>query len=123
MQRRLPPRPPVVVTKPTGRSAVTPAEPRRAPADNRIRAWHADDPEREERERFERKPTLKQMQEAIAAWVYRFRHANDPDVVQRIARQGVARDLTEAATSHWRIIEGGDTPHIALYPARGIGAS
>src|SRR5262245_26958850 len=123
MKRRVSPRPPVLATKPTRRSAMTPAEPRRTPPDNRIRAWHADDPERHERESFERKPTLEQMQEAIAAWVYRFRRANDPDVVQRIARQGVARDLTEAAMSHWRIIEGGDTPHIAVYPARGIGAS
>src|SRR5262245_19488037 len=119
MQRRLPPRPPIVVTKPSRRRAVSSAAPRRAPADNRIRAWLVNDPERQERERFERKPTLEQMQEAIAAWVYRFRHANDPDVLQRIARQGVARDLTEAATGHFRIIEGGDTPHIAVYPRKG----
>ena len=101
------------------RTAVAPPAPRRALADRRIKTWHADDPERQERERFERKPTLQQMQEAIAAWVYRFRHANDPDVLQRIARQGVARDLTEATTGHWRIIEGGDTPHIAVYPRKG----
>src|SRR5262245_5734449 len=118
MKRRRPP-PVVVIAKPTRRSALTPAEPRRTPPDNQIRAWHADDSERQERERFERKPRLEQMQEAIAAWVYRFRYANDPDVVQRIARQGVARDLTEAASSHFRIIEGGDTPHIALYPRKG----
>jgi len=99
--------------------AKTPTCKRPSPADSLIRVWHADDPERQERERFERKPTLEQMQEAIAAWVYRFRYANDPDVVQRIARQGVARDLTEAASSHFRIIEGGDTPHIALYPRKG----
>src|SRR5262245_26055905 len=120
MKQRPLQRPPVVVTKSKRTVAVvSTAPPPHAPADSRIRAWHADDPERQERERFERKPTLEQMQEAIAAWVYRFRHANDPEVLQRIARQGVARDLTEAAMSHWRIIEGGSTPHIAVYPRKG----
>jgi|SRR5262245_22588639 len=118
MKERRPP-PVVVITKPTRRSAMTPAKPRLTAQYNRIRAWHADDPERQKQECFERKPTLSQMQEAIAAWVYRFRRANDPEVLQRIARQGVARDLTEAATGHFRIIEGGDTPHIALYPRKG----
>src|SRR5262245_20512755 len=100
MKRRPPPQPPVVVTRPSRRPYSAPAappEPRRAPPDRRIRAWNADDRERQEQEQFERKSPREQLEEAITWWVARYKRANDPDIERRIGRQGVGRDLTEAS--------------------------
>ncbi len=105
--KRKPPPPPIVVTKPrrmTGARTSAESEnaarelPRRAAPDKgRIKVWVADDPERQQEERFNRKSQREQLEEAIAAWCARFQRPNDPDVAKRIGRQGVGRDLTEAS--------------------------
>ena len=109
-----------LMTKVIGHSASAPAEPRHAPPDRRIRAWAADDRERQEQERFERKPTREQLDVAISAWCARFRRPNDPDIERTIGRQGVGRDLTEAAMSHLQVIEDPRDPRIILRPQPGL---
>jgi hypothetical protein len=130
MRRRTPSRPaPVVEVKPKRKVAapgalVAPrslAAPRRATPDRgRIRGYNPDDREAREREAFERKPTPEQMAEAESWWQARFQRPNDPEVAQRIARQGVGRDLTEASMSHMQIIEDPRDPRVVLRPNRGL---
>src|SRR5215470_65218 len=123
MPRRPPPRPPVVEVRKAKRAIMAPGTPAapvapRHPARG-IRAWHADDHEARERETFERKPTPEQMAEAQSWWLARFQRPNDPEVAQRIARQGVGRDLTEAAMSHMQVVEDARDPRVILRPYRG----
>ena len=103
-------------TTPRASPIVTPSPPRRATPDRgRIQGWNADDVERQEEEAFHRLPDRDQIQAVITEWVQRFRRANDPEIVDRIAKQAVGRDLTEHSMSHMQIIEGPD-PRIVLRP-------
>ena len=80
--RRPPPRPPPVVVTKTRRiaAAPAPAAPRRAPADHRIKTWHADEPVKP------RTPTKTEwLQNQVQLWVHRLRTANDPSVLQGAA--------------------------------------
>jgi hypothetical protein len=122
MKRRPSPRPPpIVVTKPTRRTAAAPAPaaPRRAAPDRKIKIWHAEDPERQERDRFERKTATEQWEEAYTWWDARYQRANDPDVRRQIARFGVARDILEAALSHIQRIKGGGDERWVLRARKG----
>jgi hypothetical protein len=110
------------VTKPSKRSAVpsAAAPPRRAAPDRKIRAWSADNHERREEEQFNRRPTAEQQVEAESWWLARFQRPNDQEIAQRIARQGVGRDLTEASMSHMQVIEDPRDPRVILRPHRGL---
>jgi hypothetical protein len=118
MKARRPFAPPVVVTKPR-RSTVAPTAPRRAAPDRKIRAWSADDVERQEEEQFSRRPDREQIEAAITAWCARFQRPNDPDIAKQIGRQGVGRDLTEASMSHMQVIEDKRDPRVILRPHKG----
>src|SRR5262245_33376294 len=121
MKRRPPPRP--IVEVKTKRTIVAPGAPAARPAPRRaargIRVWRADDHEAREREAFERKPTPEQEAEAKSWWLARFQRPNDPEIAERIARQGVGRDLTEASMSHMQVIEDPRDPRVILRPYRG----
>src|SRR5258705_1327050 len=121
MKRHPPPRPPVVVTKPSKLSAVPPAAapPRRAPPDRGIKAWRADDPERQERERFERKTASEQWEEGMTEWIARYQRANDPEVQRQVARFAVARDILQAVLSHIQRIRGGGDERWVLRARKG----
>src|SRR5690349_21779544 len=102
MKRRPPPRSPVVVTKPSKRPPVAPTtEPRRPPLDRRIRAWSADDPDRLERERIERKSATDKWEEGMEWWKRRHSQANDPSVLDEAARVGVGHAMIDATMSNW----------------------
>jgi len=94
--------------------------PQRVPTDRKIKAWRADDQERKEEERFYRKPTREQLEDAITAWCARFRHPNDPHIERQIGRQGVGRDLTEASLSHMQVIEDPRDPRVVPRPHGGL---
>jgi hypothetical protein len=107
---------PLVVTKnkrtatATG-TAAPPAVRRATPDRGRIRGYIPDDTERQDQERFSRRPEREQLQEVIAAWCAR--------IERRIATQVIGRDLTDHAMSHLQVIEDPRDPRVILRPHPG----
>jgi hypothetical protein len=95
---------------------------RATPDRGRIRGYNPDDVERQEEQEFNRLTEREQLQEAIAAWCYRFRGINDPEIERRIATQAIGTNLTEHALSHAQVIEDPRDPRIVLRPRAGMWA-